>query len=170
MCVCPSSHACASIPLVCLHVSPSCVCLSVLMYNHESGLQASPAPTILLGTALFLIRTDRLFVWLFTALSPFSRLLLSPLCQLDTWAARMQNYDHTNTQNTHLKKKTKKKRTWVQGINTHTRVFSAFYLYFSAADLNVPCNLSISVCLSNKTHECNLSVSGQRQLGLISQC
>lgn len=88
---------CACVAYVCLHVLASCVCLSVLMYDHESGVQMEPAPTILLGTALFLIRTDRLFACLFSSPSPFSRLLLSPLCQLDTQAAKMQNHRHTHT-------------------------------------------------------------------------
>lgn len=81
---------------------------SVLMYDHNESRGGSKhylhphPPTILLGTALFFIRTDRLLVCLFTAPSPFSRLLLSPHCQLDTQGATMQNHGHAHMQSTHL--------------------------------------------------------------------
>lgn len=41
VCVCVSSHACVLVFLLCVYMClPSCVCLSVLMYDHESGVRA----------------------------------------------------------------------------------------------------------------------------------
>lgn len=103
--VCPSSYLCVLVFLMCFHVSGLlCMFVGCDVWPWVGGWVDNPcththarARTIRLGTAFLLIRTDRLFVRLFTSPSPFSRLLLSPLCQLDTWA-----HNHRDTHTSYL--------------------------------------------------------------------
>lgn len=124
--------------------------------------------TILLGPAVFLIRTDRLFVSVYRSVTIFKAPAISllPAGHLSSKSAKPQACTHKLLeQSTHLNVLV------FSDTYTHTLTHYQASLPHTARQLtSVSLVISQSLFVSQTNTEIQPLLSGQQQLGLISQC